>query len=133
MEELQRSEYNTCLNLNGRGVVLYINDALSSSEMESADDIPAVWCEVALKDNDRLVIGVVYRYPNTSAKLNQPIIEMLNVIASRNSSHLLIMGDFDLPAIKLGPASSENSDLEQRFLDCFNDLFLSTLNHAYSL
>lgn len=48
LEELQRSGYTTYTKLNGRGVVLYINDALSSSEVESADDVPAVWCEVVL-------------------------------------------------------------------------------------
>jgi len=42
MEELQRSGYNTYLNLNGHGLVLNIIDALSSSEMESANNVPAV-------------------------------------------------------------------------------------------
>jgi len=80
-------------------VVLNINDALCSSEMESADDIPAVWWEVVLKDNGYRVIGVIYRSRNTSAELNQSIIEKLIAGASRHSSHLLIMGDFNLPVI----------------------------------
>jgi len=49
---------------------------------------------------------------------------MLNVRASRNSIHILIMGDFNLPGINWDLQVSENSDLEQRFLDCFNDFFL---------
>jgi len=48
MEELQRCGYNTYFDLNRRGVVLYINDALSSSEMESTSGDPAVWCRVSV-------------------------------------------------------------------------------------
>jgi ribosome biogenesis protein Nip4 len=133
MEELQRCGYTTYFNLNGRGVVLYINDSLSSSEIESTDNVPAVWCEVVLKDNDRLLIGVVYRSPSASAELNKSIIEMLTAKVSRNSSHLLLMGDFNLPGINWELQLSLDSDLEQEFLDCFNDFFVSTLKQAYSL
>ena len=51
----------------GGGVLLYVHQSLQSVSCTLLNDMnidEAVWCTIQLKNNDKMLIGVVYRSPN---------------------------------------------------------------------
>ena len=113
----------------GGGALLYINDkieqricrALNSLTFESS-----LWCWVIGKGGSKILVGSVYRSPNSTGQndelLNQMILKA-NEIAGGN--RLVILGDFNLPNIdwineELRP---NNKPIERNLLDIFYDCF----------
>ena len=113
----------------GGGALLYINDkieqricrALNSLTFESSS-----WCWVIGKGGSKILVGSVYRSPNSTGQndelLNQMILKA-NEIAGGN--RLVILGDFNLPNIdwineELRP---NNKPIERNLLNIFNDCF----------
>ena len=120
--------YTAYSDMEGRGAVLYVRDGIVSSQMEVRDrGGSSVWCSIPLQGRDNLLVGVVYRSPNSSEAENQRINEVLKEMVNKESSHLLIMGDFNHPDIQwstqtLGPGAREAA---RRFLSCCQNCFLS--------
>jgi hypothetical protein len=83
--------------MRGRGVALFVRDSLSACELHLGGDVfeGAAWCEIGLKDKDRLVVGIVYRSPNSSEEQNSTLIATINDAVKNKSSHLMVMGDFN--------------------------------------
>ena len=65
---------------------------------------------IALAANDSLLVGIIYRSPNSEAENSKHLCQLLT-IASRHSSHLFIMGDFNFPSIDWASWSSISSDM----------------------
>ena len=56
-------------NTIGGGVLLYIHESLQSVLCTPLNDVniyEAVWCTIQLKNNDKMLVGVVYHSPNSS-------------------------------------------------------------------
>ena len=58
-------------------------------------------CEVRLKDNDRLLIGCVYRSPHSKTGNNTKVINDLTAASNLGYSHTVICEDFNHPGIIL--------------------------------
>ena len=84
------------------------------------------WCEVSLQGTDRLLIGCVYRSPNSVSNNNDLLIKDLKTVCNLDScfSHILICGDFNLPGIKWNDNNACDGTTEQSFLEAFRDCFL---------
>lgn len=123
-QDLNLPGYGLYCNLKGRGVALYIRDSISVSDVNQPDYESASWCMVNLKNNDVLLVGVVYRSPSSTDGQNSQLIQMLTEMVQRKPSHLLIMGDFNLPGIDWEQQATGGSQLEQMFLEGFRDWFL---------
>jgi endonuclease/exonuclease/phosphatase family metal-dependent hydrolase len=111
----------------GRGMAVYIRENMFSTavELKSGEEGEAtVWCEVKLKDQDRLLIGIVYRSPNSTEEMNQQLTLVIKDIVNRKSSHLLMMGDFNYPGIDWDLEITEGSQDEENFLQQIKDCFL---------
>ena len=82
------------------------------------------WCEIPLKDSDRLYVGGIYRSPNSNDENNKKLNEALSSLSSKN--HVLIMGDFNHPEInwieETTPTSSRHKASE--FMEAVRDSFL---------
>ena len=129
LAELQLPQYDSFTNLEDRkrGVCLYVkkhlkavpNCNLVSTVAES------VWCEVSLKDKDRLLIGGIYRSPNGDDTVDSEVRELLLKASETQNSHILIMGDFNYPEIKWEPLRLPNSDAHPafKFVECLRDCF----------
>ena len=71
-------------NLDGRGVALYIKESIRSSEMKlQITSEASIWCEVQLRGQDVLIIGVLYRSPNSTDQESNQIIMMITEAVSR--------------------------------------------------
>ena len=57
------------------------------------------WCEISLKGEDRLLVGCVYRSPNSSTSNNFNLMQDLKKVSKKSYSHILICGDFNYPGI----------------------------------
>ena len=96
-------------------------------DMTKVDKEETVWCDVKLTENDRLLIGWIYRSPNSSisndAKINKSLIHANNI----GFSHVLIMGDFNHPSINWYDSTSP-PDVDHpstRILEAVRDSFMS--------
>ena len=78
-----------------------------------------VLLDVRLKGGDVLILGVVYRSPSSLADNNQLMLELLKSTSDCKNSHILLMGDLNLPRIDWRTCSTTLSEesLEQRLLD----------------
>lgn len=132
--ELQLDGYTLFSNIsqkqkhdNLRGIAMYVKKSLNAQQVETLDDgtCESVWCELQLKDNDKLLIGTVYRSPSSSkennSKLNNEIREM-----TKNRSHVLIVGDFNHREIDWSEISSTAGEKHEAtmFLETIRDSFL---------
>ncbi len=114
-------------NTEKRGVALYIKDDIIANEIHLLTSYEeAVWCEITLKGQDKLIVGSVYRSPNSGQDNNTELANMLRNIAAQHASHLLIMGDLNFPQIdwinETSPASL--NDPNTCFLELVRDNFL---------
>ena len=86
----------------GKGVALYMNDALNHSACPVFDKVTfdcSTWCQVKLSDNKRLLVGVVYRSPNSPDENNENLLRILRIASTAKYDYLLVCGDFNFPKI----------------------------------
>jgi len=114
-------------HFDGRGSALYIKDSIQSNEFTMPDTCDAsVWCTLTLKNQDRLIVGLVYRSPNSSESQNKHLLERMDYVLEQNYSHVLIMGDFNYPEINwnmdISTASADHPS--QVFITRYRNWFL---------
>jgi len=98
------------------GVLLYIAQDLAAvpcKVMNGVDLDNSLWCMIPLPNNDKLLVEVLYRAPSSSFENNQWLLSIISNLQERVAfTHLLIMGDFNLPSInwaQLECTGGENS------------------------
>jgi hypothetical protein len=112
-----------------RGVALWVRTSYGaqqiklSAEHQSARE--SVWCEISLKGKDSLLIGVVYRSPNSSSDNDKVLNSLLPSMAFRRS-HALIVGDFNHPELEWIDGSSPRDENHPAylFMESVRDSFL---------
>jgi exonuclease III len=129
--EIQVNGYDCFSNINDkdcrRGVAIYVKKSLGavpSKLKESFNFEESCWCEVPLRDSDRLYIGGIYRSPNSNDENNKNLNEALSSLPAK--SHMLIMGDFNYPEIDWLEESTP-PDVRQRatqFMEAVRDSFM---------
>ena len=129
--ELQITGYDLFSNIGNykRGVLIYVHKELKASpsaveEMWQSEE--GCWCEVKLQDDDKLLIGCIYRSPNSSDTNNENMLNSLRQICKEAKfSHLLLCGDFNIPEIDWNEeVSLKGPDhLAFEFMECIRDCF----------
>ena len=88
----------------------------------------SLWYTISVHNNDKLLVGVLYRAPSSSIENNQRLLSIISSVRETVSfSHLLIMGDFNFPSIdwpQLECTTRDNSAVSL-FLDAVQDSFLT--------
>jgi len=67
-------------NTIGGGVLLHIHESLQSVSCTLLNNMnidETVWCTIQLKNNDKMLIGVLYHSPNSNAENNPKIIDLI--------------------------------------------------------
>ena len=85
---------------NGRGILLYVHKSLEANEIRpkiKCDE--SIWVKIKLKRQDQIILGCIYRSPNSIPENNKNLNLLLKEIVNRKASHTLIMGDFNYPNI----------------------------------
>jgi hypothetical protein len=120
----------TCKNTK-RGVALYVKSSLNAQPVDNlSDDIyrESVWCELNLKNSDKLLIGCIYRSPDKSTDLNnQALLDLVTKASNLDKSHLVVVGDFNMRSIDWTTwtvGESENH-IASKFLESLRDCYLT--------
>jgi endonuclease/exonuclease/phosphatase family metal-dependent hydrolase len=125
-QDLVIQGYSLYSNLYGRGSALYVKEIVQSTELKlNCNFESSVWSTIALKNTDRLVVGVIYRSPSSKESHDQ-VIAMISEVIEMRHSHVLIMGDFNYPEINwdLQVSNSAPDHPSQRFIAGYKDWFL---------
>ena len=104
----------------GRGVGMYVHDSLNHSACPTLDNGTfdcSTWSVIKLKDNKSLLMGTIYRSPNSDADNNQKLLTMIRQAATLKHDYLMICGDFNLPLIDW--SSHQNVNVGSSFSSCF--------------
>ena len=108
----------------GRGVLMYTHESLVVSEISLFDDYEeSIWVEVHLQTNDKLLVGVVYRSNSGGCDNNSKLFEMFKSFSCFSYTHMLIMGDFNMPGVNWRSFSG-TSHMEENFVEAVRDSFL---------
>ncbi len=111
-----------------RGVCIYIHHSLKSSQVFPSERscAEAIWCEIKLQKNDTLIIGTVYRSPNSDPANNDAVNKHLLDVCLQNPTHLLITGDFNHPEVdwQNGCTNTNDDHKAKKFLDTIYDCYL---------
>ena len=92
---------------HGGGVALYIRNSLSFSQINyNLNEVEGLWIKIKQKREDPLLLGVIYRPPNSPNDFFETLTEMLHCI-SENEGEIILVGDFncDLLPKNLNPES----------------------------
>ena len=85
----------------GGGVLLYVRDSLNCVDVTdkfSGGFSNCLWCELSLGvgNSTPLVIGIIYRSPNSCADNNQRLFDSFRKVSSKRA---VVFGDFNFPDI----------------------------------
>ena len=111
----------------GRGVSLNVSNILTATPIVLCDEFcESVWVTIPLTGSDKLLIGCIYCSPTQQCDLNDARLCNMLLRASnmKDVSHVLIMGDFNLPLVNWSSwtcsNNSENS-FDNTFINCLRD------------
>ena len=91
--------FSASLN-KGRGVLLCVKNSIPAVDVQQNQNFEeSIWRKIYLSSGDSIIIGCVYRSPNSTCENNLYLFEKLRDISGGNQSHLLILGDFNIKRI----------------------------------
>ena len=116
----------------GGGVLLYIHSSLGvpiECSPPSGNMEQELWIKIK-KRNVTFLAGIIYKSTSSSATNSAKILDSLNwAVSTVKPSHLLIMGDFNLPAINWISEPPllfhDRDEISNEFLKTLDDLFLT--------
>ena len=111
----------------GRGAALYMSDSLNHSACPLFDEVAydcSAWSCVKMSSGKTLLVGVVYRSPNSSEQNNQNLLSILRKASAANYSQVVVCGDFNLPRIDWSTRRSLDSEssFTSRFMEEIEDM-----------
>ena len=135
--EMEIDNYKCFTNINKlschRGVLIYVKECLNAVEVDATlNEKESVWCEVIFH-KQKLLIGGIYRSPNSSAEndllINKEIVKKVH--DNNKTNNIIIMGDFNYPDINWADNQSPlpNSTKSSLFIEATQDSFLH--QHVY--
>lgn len=85
-----------------------------------------VWTEINLHGTDELLLGCMYRSPNSESENVCYMSDEIRHVCSLNHSHILTVGDFNFRNIDWDLQSSTTNEhcLENKFVEVVKDMFL---------
>ena len=97
----------------GKGVGMYVSNTLNHSAAPAMEKVVfdcSTWSFIKLADNKTLLVGVVYRSPNSTDGNNQNLLSILRTASTTRCEYLSICGDFNLPSIDWNLRRSRESE-----------------------
>ena len=127
--ELNISGYNTFyskVQKSSRGVIIYVKDSFTAEindKLTNSKFQESVWVELYINNKDKVLIGGIYKSPNSTEENVQSLFCLLDHVNTVDFRRLLIIGDFNFPEIDWATwltSTSENHNAF-RFLECLRD------------
>ena len=110
-----------------RGVAIYAHVSLNAQLFNTLNDSgfeESVWCQFSTLNNTKVLLGCIYKSPNTT---KQNVINLFSLLELANKSisnndKICIMGDFNYPSIKWNGILTHDRDFE--FVEAIRDAYL---------
>ena len=87
-----------------RGVAIYAHVSLNAQLLNTLNDSgfeESVWCQISTINNTKVLLGCVYKCPNTSEQNVKILLSLfIRLCSISNNDKICIMGDFNHPSIK---------------------------------
>lgn len=116
------------LNEEGRGIALYVKNSMKPSLCErlKSNFNEKIVVECKGEEGDKLIICLVYRSPSCTRENTEKMNELLKEVSELESTHTLIMGDFNFPQIVWNDNRCEEgpNHAASQFLKATKDAFL---------
>jgi len=112
----------------GGGLLLYVKEkwqATCCTELSEHGFVQSLWCSIKVKSG-KLLVGLCYRSPSSGSE-NDKLLELLTEVLRKGGySNILIMGDFNYPAIDYlhNSVSATPNSVAAKFLETTQDLLL---------
>ena len=113
----------------GRGIILYVKSDLEATPVFF--NVPfqeCAWISIPVNNNkkDSMLVGCLYRSPNSSDGNNHQLLQLLNEANCMKYSDILILGDFNFPHVnwELECAIPAGGSETAKFLDTVKNNFL---------
>ena len=131
--EISLPGYNIFRGDSNRGrsgsVMVYLRDDIPPSHVVQVNSIPLLdqlWLQTKLRRTNKLLLGIIYRSPSCPASTDAMLVQhILDVVYCNPFTHLLIMGDFNLPTIGWNGQLTRTNGLGA-------ELFISTQQHSWT-
>ena len=108
-----------------RGIAIYISTEIEAVEIKIASDFKEqLWLKINVNKNDKLLVGCMYRSPNSEDANTEEMLNVLKQVTQSNISDILIMGDFNYPNINWNTWASSMDKDSTSFIECIRDCFL---------
>ena len=109
--------------------MLFVRDSLDVSlhtRLNESASKEACWCVINLNKTEKLLLGLVYRSPNSNEENNIALNNMPSSINEENFSRIVIMGDFNFRDINWNHWISEAPEehISHGFIEADRDSFL---------
>ena len=115
-----------------RGVCIYVQNGLSFYECKTLNDFSfneSWWCILRLDSHRQMLIGGIYRSPNSIVANSRHLIELINMAVGLNLEYTVLVGDFNYSNISWKDWTTPNNytHSEFQFIECLRDSFLNQL------
>ncbi|KAJ8027731.1 RNA-directed DNA polymerase from mobile element jockey [Holothuria leucospilota] len=109
----------------GGGVLLYVKNSINCVDVTnkfSSGFSNCLWCEISFGNESctPLVVGIIYRSPNSCADNNQSLFESFRIVSSKRA---VVFGDFNFPDIDWHSCTSGSHGRD--FLEAVSDGFFT--------
>ena len=107
------------------GAGLYMKNSLNAAECVELNDNnfhESVWCSFTGNDDETVLIGCIYKSPNSNDQNVENLHKLLIKAGSMKFDKICIVGDFNYPTVKWNGEWTSTKD--EIFVDCIRDAFL---------
>lgn len=114
---------------NSRGVVIYVREGLNAdycSSVANKDFKESVWCELRINKTEKLLIGGVYKSPNSDAVNHVALNRMITQAVELDYKNTIIVGDFNFPEVNWDSwtVNRNENHVSFHFVECIRDNYL---------
>ena len=114
-------------SITGRGCIIYHKKNLKVMDLKVTSDFSeCIFLEIFCNNHQKLLLGVIYRSPNSSMLNNNKLLDLINEVCRKKYCNIVITGDFNFSSINWDNMSS-TVNLEKQFIDCIQDNYLNQL------
>ena len=111
-----------------RGVAIYAKKCITANQNHPTNCADhTAWVEIKMKNNENMIIGGVYRSPNSSGQQNDKLRETLLNMSDTYKDNLLIMGDFNCGGINWIDVMTNEHNMDaliNKLIEVLRDCFL---------
>ena len=83
---------------SSRCTILYIKSEIDAElyvKLNDKSSKETVWCDIKLPTKEKLLIGLVYRSPNSSGVNDMALNNLINALKDETHTYITLMGDFN--------------------------------------